>query len=397
MASAARHGPRPSPATPPAQRRAPSWTSTSTPAASFDSLASPESHASGAASARGLTHLAITDHDTIDGALAARRRRRARWRPTSRSSSARRSRPLDGDLIAVFLERGDPERARRPTRRSPRVRAQGGLVGIPHPFDRFRGSLLRDARMERIVDAGRLGRGPQRPDHGRRRQRAGGGVRPRATACRGSPCPTRTPRSRSASRTPCSTATLRLPTGLLAALPRGRAGHRPGDVLRPACDAGREARPAGPRPRPASPTGGTKAPAVSATSRPRRQERRRRERRSGDDRRQARSSTAADAARAPTAAPAPTAVAATGASSGAARYVAERRAPHAGHRRRAPHRQRPAPATTADRASRSRPTQLSLGRRMRQPRTIISLILPIFLLILFAGRCPGSTSTSCRR
>ncbi len=32
------------------------------------------------------------------------------------------------------------------------VRAQGGLVGIPHPFDRFRGSMLKDARMERIVE-----------------------------------------------------------------------------------------------------------------------------------------------------------------------------------------------------------------------------------------------------
>ena len=32
---------------------------------------------------------------------------------------------------------------------------------------------------------------------------------------------------------------------------------------------------------------------------------------------------------------------------------------------------------------------MSLGRRLRQPRTIISLILPIFLLILFAGALPG--------
>lgn len=30
------------------------------------------------------------------------------------------------------------------------IREQGGLVGIPHPFDRFRGSLLRDARMGSI-------------------------------------------------------------------------------------------------------------------------------------------------------------------------------------------------------------------------------------------------------
>ena len=28
------------------------------------------------------------------------------------------------------------------------VREQGGLVGIPHPFDRFRGSMLNDPRLE---------------------------------------------------------------------------------------------------------------------------------------------------------------------------------------------------------------------------------------------------------
>ena len=41
--------------------------------ASFDSLASPTSLVRTAAS-RGLTHLAITDHDRIDGALEARER-----------------------------------------------------------------------------------------------------------------------------------------------------------------------------------------------------------------------------------------------------------------------------------------------------------------------------------
>ena len=33
--------------------------------------------------------------------------------------------------------------------------------------------------------------------------------------------------------------------------------------------------------------------------------------------------------------------------------------------------------------------QMSLGRRLRQPRTILSLILPIFLLVLFARSLPG--------
>ena len=47
----------------------------------------------------------------------------------------------DGDLIAVFLERPIPS-GLAPAEAIAAVREQGGLVGIPHPFDRFRGSLL---------------------------------------------------------------------------------------------------------------------------------------------------------------------------------------------------------------------------------------------------------------
>ena len=36
-----------------------------------------------------------------------------------------------------------------------------------------------------------------------------------------------------------------------------------------------------------------------------------------------------------------------------------------------------------------RADQLSLGRRLRQPRTIVSLVLPLILLALFARALPG--------
>ena len=107
--------------------------------ASFDSLASPESIVRTAAS-RGLTHLAITDHDTIDGALVARDY-------VSRETFdltiliGQEVKTSDGDLIAVFLEKPIPS-GLSPTEAIAAVREQGGLVGIPHPFDRFRGSLL---------------------------------------------------------------------------------------------------------------------------------------------------------------------------------------------------------------------------------------------------------------
>lgn len=105
--------------------------------ASFDSLASPRAVAA-AAARRGITHLAITDHDRIDGALAARDAAPAGL--TVLIGEEIRTR--DGDLIAVFLEAAVPP-GMSAAETIAAVRDQGGLVGIPHPFDRFRGSLSR--------------------------------------------------------------------------------------------------------------------------------------------------------------------------------------------------------------------------------------------------------------
>ena len=116
--------------------------------ASFDSLASPASLVRTAAS-RGLTHLAITDHDRIDGALEARDRA-AELAPGLIVIVGEEIKTADGDLIGLFLDRAiEPGLTADET--IAEVRRQGGLVGIPHPFDRFRGSLLRDAAMERLA------------------------------------------------------------------------------------------------------------------------------------------------------------------------------------------------------------------------------------------------------
>ena len=112
--------------------------------ASFDSLAKPEAVVA-AAVRRGLTHLAITDHDRIEGALRARDAA-----PDGLTVIVGEEvKTADGDLIALFLERAiAPGRSARDT--IAEVREQGGLVGIPHPFDRFRGSMLKDPKLEAI-------------------------------------------------------------------------------------------------------------------------------------------------------------------------------------------------------------------------------------------------------
>jgi predicted metal-dependent phosphoesterase TrpH len=101
--------------------------------ASFDSTARPEAVARAAVS-RGLTHLAITDHDRVEAAL--RLRDAAPDRLTIIVGEEVKT--SDGDLIAVFIEKLVPP-GMSALDTIAAIREQGGLVGVPHPFDRTRG------------------------------------------------------------------------------------------------------------------------------------------------------------------------------------------------------------------------------------------------------------------
>jgi hypothetical protein len=114
--------------------------------ASFDCL-SAQAAVVKAASERGLTHLAITDHDRIDGALLARD-----LAPAGLTVIVGEEvKTADGDLICLFLEEAIPP-GLSAVDTIAAARDQGGLVGIPHPFDGLRGSLLRDERLEVLGD-----------------------------------------------------------------------------------------------------------------------------------------------------------------------------------------------------------------------------------------------------
>lgn len=117
--------------------------------ASFDSLASASSLIRTAAR-RGLTHLAITDHDRIDGAIKARRLAET-LAPDLTVIVGEELKTTSGDLIALFLERPIPPGLSAADAIAA-VRDQGALVGIPHPFDRFRGSLLRHGDLDHLIE-----------------------------------------------------------------------------------------------------------------------------------------------------------------------------------------------------------------------------------------------------
>ena len=94
---------------------------------SFDSLASPKDMVKAAAD-RGLTHLAITDHDRIDVAQEAR----ALSQTAVTVIVGEEVKTRDGDLICLFLERAIPP-GLSAMETIAAAREQGGLVGHPAP------------------------------------------------------------------------------------------------------------------------------------------------------------------------------------------------------------------------------------------------------------------------
>jgi predicted metal-dependent phosphoesterase TrpH len=116
--------------------------------ASFDSLSKPSSVVRAAAE-RGLTHLAITDHDRLEGALEAR----AVAPEELHVIIGQEVRTTAGDLIGLYLEHPVPP-GRPPHEAASRIRDQGGVVGMAHPFDRFRAGAGRkgwEAELEQLV------------------------------------------------------------------------------------------------------------------------------------------------------------------------------------------------------------------------------------------------------
>jgi len=101
------------------------------------------------ASRRGLTHLAITDHDEVEGALRARKKNHGVRIIVGTEIS------LEGGMhiIGLFLERKIA--ARKWKEAVDEIRAQHGFVVLPHPFNPKSG-LLRtgvDEELLRCADA----------------------------------------------------------------------------------------------------------------------------------------------------------------------------------------------------------------------------------------------------
>ena len=92
---------------------------------------------------RGIDMVAVTDHNTIAGALALHAR------APDRFLVGEEIKTTQGELIALFLKDEVPP-GLSPEETISHIHAQGALVGASHPFDRLRGDAIGLANLERI-------------------------------------------------------------------------------------------------------------------------------------------------------------------------------------------------------------------------------------------------------
>lgn len=105
---------------------------------------------------RGLTHVAITNHNNVEGAIAVRDKV-AELGLTDKLTVilGEEVSTSDGEVVGVFLTKTIP-RGLSANETADEIHRQGGLVSIPHPFDPFRGSHIKEGPLRNLADVGKI-------------------------------------------------------------------------------------------------------------------------------------------------------------------------------------------------------------------------------------------------
>ena len=179
--------------------------------------------------AAGLGALAVTDHNTIAGGVEARARAIERGLPLHVVVGSEIKTAQDGEVIGLFLHEEIP-RGLTFAETLERIRAQGGLVYMPHPFDRFHATPARALLEEHaaaidVFETANARLWLERDN--RAAERFAAGVRPAPR--RG----LRRPRARRASARPrCGSRRSRIPTSFLSAVDGAEIVRKPRSMLR---------------------------------------------------------------------------------------------------------------------------------------------------------------------
>ena len=92
----------------------------------------------------GLSCIAVTDHNTIEGALEVERIAPFMVIVGEEVASS------EGEITGLFLKEPVPK-GLSPQETARRIKAQGGLVSLPHPFDRFRRAVLSRKALDELL------------------------------------------------------------------------------------------------------------------------------------------------------------------------------------------------------------------------------------------------------
>ncbi|HEX2905503.1 MAG TPA: PHP domain-containing protein [Phototrophicaceae bacterium] len=93
---------------------------------------------------RGIHRIAITDHNTADGALALQKLAPELIIPGEEIMTTQ------GEILVYYVQESVPARL-TPEETIRRLRDQGAIISVSHPFDRLRHGAWREADLSRIV------------------------------------------------------------------------------------------------------------------------------------------------------------------------------------------------------------------------------------------------------
>jgi predicted metal-dependent phosphoesterase TrpH len=94
---------------------------------------------------RGIDRIAITDHNTADGALELQKRAPDRVIVGEEIMTDR------GEILGYFMQESIP-RGLTPAETIRRLRDQGAVISVSHPFDRLRKGAWQEADLLEIID-----------------------------------------------------------------------------------------------------------------------------------------------------------------------------------------------------------------------------------------------------
>ena len=105
---------------------------------------------------RGLTHVAITNHNNVEGAIAVRDKV-AELGLTDKLTIilGEEVSTSDGEVVGLFLEKTIP-RGLSANETADEIHRQGGLVSIPHPFDPFRASHIKEGPLRNLAEVRKI-------------------------------------------------------------------------------------------------------------------------------------------------------------------------------------------------------------------------------------------------